>query len=236
MSTRSALGAMATLVAAAAVALAGAPIASSAGTHECHGVPRCVSVRGPWVVVPAHGEAVFLLECPLRRGVAAGIDAATTSSDIRVTFDGLLGSPLAPGTTSGVFELFRARSESHHVGAFQPVLGCIPVRGASGRATTSARVAAGVPGAPFDLWQTTGAITPGGVKTVQRRCGKGERLVDGWSAVAFASTAPPSSSVLAGVQRKLTVGKRAVVVVARAAKKIPASARPEVQAGAVCGT
>ena len=37
-------------------------------TQECNKVKVCVHVVGPWVAVPATGEATLLLECPKRQG------------------------------------------------------------------------------------------------------------------------------------------------------------------------
>jgi hypothetical protein len=58
-------------VAAAALLASGA----GAATQECAGIPTCIDVPGPWVAVPAHGQASFLLDCPQRRGVVGGVDA-----------------------------------------------------------------------------------------------------------------------------------------------------------------
>ena len=51
--TRRALVLCALLSALAAAAVPGG--ASAAG--ECNGIPRCIPVEGPWVAVPANGEA-----------------------------------------------------------------------------------------------------------------------------------------------------------------------------------
>ena len=68
--------------------------------RECDGVPTCIDVPGPWVSVRAGAETRFLLDCPYRRGIVAGLDAQVTSRAVNVTFDGLLGSPVAPGRTT----------------------------------------------------------------------------------------------------------------------------------------
>ena len=54
------------------LAVVGAVLAvgsANAATGECAGIPTCIDVPGPWVAVPAQGEAKFLLDCPQRRGV-----------------------------------------------------------------------------------------------------------------------------------------------------------------------
>ena len=139
------------LAAVAALAAAALPGSSLAG-NECNGVPKCISVPGPWVFVPVRGEAGFLLECPGRRGVVAGLDAQVTSQDVRVTFDGLIASPVAAGRTTTRYAFFRAVSSSGKRGAFEPRLGCIP-------SNTSRNTLAATPikplGAPLDLAAAT---------------------------------------------------------------------------------
>ena len=83
--------ALAAFVAALAVAAALAPVGSA--TNECRGIPSCIRVPGPWVVVPAHGSTDYLLSCPGGRSVVGGLDAQATSRDVRVSFDGRLGAP-----------------------------------------------------------------------------------------------------------------------------------------------
>ena len=109
-------------VAAAALLASGA----SAATVECAGIPTCIDVPGPWVAVPASGEAKFLLDCPQRRGVVGGVDALASSRHIHVTFEGLLGGPVAPGRTTTRYAFFRAVSGNHREGLFEPRIGCIP--------------------------------------------------------------------------------------------------------------
>ena len=87
------------VVALAAVAVAAAP-GHAGAANECNGIPRCIPVAGPWVAVPAVGEVDFVLGCPLGRGIVAGTDALGSSTDIRATFDGILGSPIAFGRTT----------------------------------------------------------------------------------------------------------------------------------------
>ena len=93
---------------AGAFALPGAVSASEAGTpffiapsatHECDGLSFCFGITGPWVVVPATGEATFLLACPVRAAsksafIVGGSDALSSSGNIRVWFDGRLGAPI----------------------------------------------------------------------------------------------------------------------------------------------
>ena len=72
--------------------------------------------------VPANGEALLPgLACPQRKGVIAGTDALATSTDIRASFDGILGSPVAFGRTTNTAALFRAVSAHHRAGALEAV-------------------------------------------------------------------------------------------------------------------
>ena len=59
-------------------------VTATAAPQECAGIPTCIDVPGPWVAVPARGEAKFLLDCPQRRGVVGGVDALASSRDIHV--------------------------------------------------------------------------------------------------------------------------------------------------------
>jgi hypothetical protein len=83
------------VVAALAVAAATSPAGGAA--NECHGIQQCIQVPGPWVVVPAHGTAEYLLTCPHGRSVVGGLDAQVTSRKVHVSFDGRLGAPVQPG-------------------------------------------------------------------------------------------------------------------------------------------
>ena len=106
------------VVALAALAAAAAPGRVGAA-NECAGIPRCIPVAGPWVAVPAHGEAEYVLQCPQGRGIVGGTDAQASSLDVRATFDGIIGSPVAFGRTTLSSVLFRALSATHKPGLVQ---------------------------------------------------------------------------------------------------------------------
>ncbi len=97
-------------VAALAVAAATAP--TGGATNECHGIQMCIRVPGPWVVVPAHGTAEYLLTCPQGKSIVGGLDAQVTSREVHISFDGQLGAPVSPGTTTTRYALFHAYSTS----------------------------------------------------------------------------------------------------------------------------
>lgn len=228
------------LVGAAAIAAAFA--APGGAANECRGILVCISVPGPWVVVPARGEATYLLECPRRRGVVGGVDALATSRDVRVGFDARIGSPVSPGTTTGRDAYFRGVSARHRRGAFQPYLGCIPAGGGGGRATTSARVAARLqlaaipPGPPFERRATTVKLGGATVKTVVQGCAKGERLVGSWHALAFRTKTAPNLIWTDYVRIERTIRAGHVVAQIVSSEGIPTVMQAEVQVGAVCAT
>jgi hypothetical protein len=216
--------AFAVVAALAAVAAGGAP----AATTECAGIPTCIDVPGPWVAVPATGEASFLLDCPQRRGVVGGVDALASSRDVHVTFEGLLGGPVAPGRTTTRYAFFRAVSGKHRAGLFQPRIGCIPASSGQ-RATTSARAVTPV-GAPTDLAATTVPVKPGSVKRMTLGCANGEHLVASWNATAFADPVPPVFADAVQVVRTVRNGQVAVTITANEA--LPRAAL--VQVGVRC--
>ncbi|HLK46302.1 MAG TPA: hypothetical protein VKT18_09935, partial [Acidimicrobiales bacterium] len=195
---------------AAALALVAAAAPAGNATNECHGIQACIHVPGPWVVVPAHGSATFLLSCPHGRSVVGGLDAQATSREVRVSFEGRLGAPVQPGQTTTRYALFHAVSVSGRTQAFQPLLGCIPTQGGGGRSTVSARV---VPaGQPLEFRARIVVIGLGDVKFGRVECLPSEQLSGAWHAVAFRTTQPPDLAHVGLVSaRHAIVGKRVVV-------------------------
>ena len=125
-------------------ALAASAVLAPGGNaaNECNGIQRCVSVPGPWVVVPGRGEVDYLLECPAAKGIVGGTDALVTSQTIAVSYDAIPGSPIAAGRTTNYEVLFRAVSENHRPGEFEPFLGCVPTE-------SSTRTTTGIPARPL---------------------------------------------------------------------------------------
>lgn len=217
---------LACVCALAAVAAGGAGAVSG---RECAGLQTCIDVPGPWVVVPPQGEAAFLLDCPQRQGIVAGVDAFASSRDVHVSFDALLGSPVAPGRTTTRYALFRAVSAQHQPGLFQPRLGCVPA--SSGGPQTTAYVITPA-GAPLDVAATEVLLRPGAVKSVKLGCANHERLVDSWTATAFLQPVNPALASAIGVQRVIRDGQ--VHVTMSASEALPASPRAFVQVGVRC--
>ena len=195
------------LVGAALAFVASAP----AGTTECAGLPTCIDVPGPWVAVPAHGEARFLLDCPQRRGVVAGVDALASSRDVHVTFEGLLGGPVAPGRTTTRYAFFHAVSGRHRAGLFEPRIGCIP-SSAGGPQTTAYRISPAGPA--VDLAAATLPVKPGSVRRLTLGCANGAHLIDSWDATAFSTPVPPVFAEAVVVERTLRKGQIAVKITA----------------------
>jgi hypothetical protein len=220
------------VVAAFVAMLAVAALPGPAGAaNECNGIPSCLPVEGPWVAVPANGEVVFALACPQRKGVVAGTDALATSTDIRASFDGILGSPVAFGRTTNTAVLFRAVSARHRAGAFKPFIGCIPTPSAV-RNTTAAKTTP--VGAPLDLRFATLRVNPGFQRVVTLGCPAGESLVDSWSSTAFATPKPPAPGLSSAIKVKThIVGGHAQMMIT-ASEALPVAAGAQVQLGVRC--
>jgi hypothetical protein len=217
-------------VAALAVAAAQAPIGGA--TNECRGIQACIRVPGPWVVVPPHGTAEYLLSCPGGRSVVGGLDAQATSRAVRVSFDGRLGAPVQPGVTTTRYALFRAISTVGRVQAFQPLLGCVPVQGGGGRSTVSARVTPAGPS--LELRSRIVIVGPGEARFASVACQPGEQLVGSWHATAFRTAQPPDLANAGRVRAADVVIGKKVVVTAAASDGLSIDVHAIVQVGAEC--
>jgi hypothetical protein len=199
-------------------------------------VKNCMSLAGPWVAVPATGEADFLLECPKRSGTIGGIDVLSDSPDVRVTWQANPGSPVRPGTSTVFFAYFQAISATGKPGLFQPYIGCIRQQNVKSRATVSARIPQITRPGPFlDRRQTTlYTIKAGKTLAAAEACGKHERLLGGWYAVVFGSAKAPDVGLAAKVHVTLALAGGKVVATVQTDAGVPASASPGVQVGALC--
>jgi hypothetical protein len=206
--------------------------ASPAATGECSGLPACIDVPGPWVFVPATGEAKFLLDCPRRQGVVGGVDALASSRDIHVTWDAQLGGPVAPGRTTTRFTFFRGVSGHQRPGFFQPRIGCIPSSSQS-RQTTSARAVTPV-GTPLDLAAATVPVSPGKQLKSTVACANHEHLVYSWDATAFGSAAPPPVAFASAIEVSRQVKNGQVTIKVAVSEAMPKAAKPIVQVGVAC--
>jgi hypothetical protein len=225
-----------TVIASAAIAVA-AP--SAGATNECDGLQICVSVPGPWVVVPAktgssRERVEYQLDCP-KGHVVAGLDARLSVRSIEVSFVGKLGSPVNPGITTTRSAVFLATyvGRSDRAPTFKPFIGCVPMAGGGSRVPTSAGSAqAFQPGQAVTRRVQTVRVRPGST-TVVARCARGERVVGGSHAFAFATRTPPSESLVSSISGSQSVGDRSVSVRVRGDAEL-AGVRAFVQVHALC--
>jgi hypothetical protein len=221
--------------------LAGLCAALTAGSgpaqaaDECRGLMVCVSVPGPWVVVPTSASfprprVEYQLRCP-RGYIVGGVDARLSDRGIDVTFIGKLGSPINPGVTTARSVVFVAS----YVGAtarapsFRPFIGCMPSSG-GGRIPTAVGVVR--PGDPTIRRVTTTRVRPG-TRTVTSACRGSEILVDASHAFAFGTPQPPTASVIGTVSGTRAVRGSRVLVSVRGDAEL-GTIRALVQVHAVC--
>jgi hypothetical protein len=199
-------------------------------TDECNGIQQCQRASGPWVVVPAHGWAQYLLNCPGRRGIAGGIQALASSPHVHVMWQAELGAPVSPGRVTSRYGFFRAVADNHHAGFFQPRIGCIP--SGNSRSTYSVKVTA--PGPPLTYAATNLKLRPGTAGSTNIACIPGQRLVDSWTAIAFRSVVPPRVELAQGVHVTKTLVEKKVSVSIAVNEAFPRGTGVEVQLGVMC--
>jgi hypothetical protein len=224
------------LWAAAVVAAALAVVSPAGAANECDGLQICVSVPGPWVVVPASTSSSrvpveYQLTCP-RGHIVAGLDARLSVRGIDVQFLGKLGSPVNPGISTTRSAVFRGTyvGRADRAPTFKPFIGCIPAAGGGSRVPTS--VTAFRPGQPVTRRVRTVRVRPG-TTTIVQRCASGERVVGGTHAFAFETRNPPSASLVSSVSGSATVGSSGVSVRVTGDAEI-AGVRAVVQVQALC--
>jgi hypothetical protein len=234
--------ALAFLAAVLAAAVAGAAAWSAPKpptTNQCTKIKGCVTVTGPWVAVGPDGETDFLLECPKRAGVIAGVDVLSDSKAVVVSWDGKPGTPIRAGTSTGSWLFFRGIVTDGGRHVFQPYLGCIPPPKVGARSTLSARAVV-KPSNKIDRWKVNVPVKAGTTKIAATTCGKkGERLVSGWESTAFntlSATTAPDPELASLIHVTLVVGDTRVVATIKTDKGLSVTAYPEVQVGAVCTT
>ena len=227
------------LAAALLAAVAGMGAAPADATNECRGLPVCVRVAGPWVVVPAalttpRPRVDFQLSCP-RGYVIGGLDAELTDRAIDIAFLGKLGSPVNPGVTTSRSALFRATySRNAPQGpSFRPHLGCLPSSGGGSGPVPRRMLAAFQPGEPTITRVRTVRLRAGRVRALVE-CARSEHLISAWHAVAFYTQAAPSQPLIQGVSATRSIQGRRVRATVRSTAAVQ-GVRAVVQVGAVCG-
>ena len=219
------------------VAMAALVVAAPAGgANECDGFMVCVSVPGPWVVVPVttgsqRPRVEYQITCP-QGHVAAGLDARLSVRAIDVGFIGTLGTPVNPGisTSRSVVFLGTYVGRGTSAATFRPFVGCIPSAGGGSRVPTS--VQAFPPGRPVTRRVKTVRVRPGSTTVVQR-CAAGERLVGGSHAFGFFTRAAPGASLVGSMSGAESVRGTSVTVRVRGDAEL-ASVRAVVQVHALC--
>jgi hypothetical protein len=214
---------------------------SAHATNECRGLQVCVPVHGPWVVVPAarsvpRPRVDFQLSCP-PGFIVGGLDAQLSDRAIDVDFPGRLGSPVGPGVTTSRSALFRGTyiGSSPRGPTFRPHIGCVPASGGGPGPVPFRRPDAVFPPSERTVRRVrTVRIRPGNVRALAA-CAAGERLISGWHAVAFYTSSPPSTLVVASVVATRTLRAGRVDVRARAGAAV-LGVRAVVQVGALCGS
>ena len=94
------------------------------------------------------------------------------------------------------------------------------------------------PGLFLDRRQTLFSLKSGTSQTASRSCGKHERLLSGWYAMAFGTTnAPTGGAALASkVHASISQVGGKIVASVRTDAGIPPAARAELQVGALCAS
>jgi hypothetical protein len=213
-------------------------------TTECVNVSYCVAVAGPWVVVPAHGEASFLMSCPLRLGyLIGGTDARSSSPEVHVWFDGTLGAPIGSPPASrrfGAVLLFHATSYDGKVGLFQPILGCVTLPPASKITTVSlvrqALIPGTLPATAADLRAKEVVLAHLVEQNASESCPRDDKLVGSWDALAFNTNLPPSLSYADAETTRLTPAGNAIHALFLVTNALldPLAPQAVVQVGAAC--
>jgi len=214
-------------------------------TKECQNVKDCLAVTGPWVVIPANGEATFLVRCPLPRGfVVGGTDSRASSGDVRVWFDGQLGAPIgtpAKQSTIGAGLLFHAVTESGRPGSFQPILGCVTLKQKSPRSILSARIVSAVPSRapspPLDFHSRLIPLEPGTYYRPRIRevsCLPDEKLIGSWTALTFPQGPPDVAHLGSLTVGRRVEGKHVFALLPTSSALFGQGAFPDIQVGAIC--
>jgi hypothetical protein len=222
-----------------ALVVTGAALAVAApagGANECEGLMVCVSVPGPWVVVPAstgvpRQRVEFQLTCP-KNHVVGGLDARLSVRAVDVSFLGTLGSPVNPGITTSRSAVFLGMYAGSSASAptFRPFLGCMPSAGGGSRVPTS--VTAFPPGRPVTRRVKTVRVRPG-TTTIVQRCVSGERFLGGSHAFGFFTRTAPSASLVGSLSGSQAITGASVVVRVRGDAEL-SGVRAVVQVHALC--
>jgi hypothetical protein len=224
------------LVLLAAGAIVAGAAHPAAARNECNGLPICVPVAGPWVVVPV-GRAIprprvdFQLSCP-RGYIVGGLDADVSNRAIDLTFSGTMGAPVNPGITTSRAAVFSAVFAGSGVPTptFRPHIGCMPASGGGGIPTLAAYYP---PGKPTIHRVKELTLFPQQRVRVVAACAPSERLLSASHAIGFWTEQPPATSLVRRITATRTIRNARVSVAVRTGPL--GSARAMVQVLALCG-
>lgn len=216
---------------------AGAQVPDAAAGTECRGLQSCIRVVGPWVQVPAGAAPTYFhLACPGRGQTVGGLDADKAGRAVDVTFLGVLGGPVSPGTTTGREIVFVARATAGRAVTFRPRLGCIPSAGGGGRSRTSfepKRTLSATAAVPRVVRRARTVRLPAvGEGSASLACRAGETLLSASSAIAFRTKTAPDTARLTSV--RATVARKGRRAQATVRGTPPAGIRVELQILLVC--
>jgi hypothetical protein len=234
------------LMAVVAVAIAATPSVSAVPTQRdpprvCEGLPICIPIGGPWVVVPGAAPrtglatTVWQLSCPSTLGLVGGVDARPSKPWISVSFEGRIGSPINPGITTRSDVVFTAVSVGPpgQAASFLPVVGCIPAQGGPRQPTAVKAPTQVRPGAPITRRVRVIEVRSGRPVRGRLACTSGERLLSVETAIGLYTALPPTPTELRSV--RVTRSVRAGTVVVTAVQRGLATDRAaQVQIHALC--
>jgi hypothetical protein len=218
----------------AAAAIAAAWPAAGGAANECRGLQACIPVAGPWVLASRSAPGEYLITCP-EGAVVGGLDALSTTPNLRVDFVGQVGAPVSPGVTTTRNALFRGTLAGTKPAraVFQPYLGCVPTAGGGGRQTTSARAVVR-PGAPLQHYAKNVLVHPGAVSFGTVACPAPSKLVRSWSVLFFKTNKPPSLAQAALVHARRIVSRHGAGITVEATDALSLDVHAGVQVGVEC--
>lgn len=222
-----------------AVALA-AGVPAGQAADECKGLMVCIPVAGPWVKIPAPGEAAvatatWRLVCP--EGVVGGVDARASEVAVAVEFPGRLGSPVNPGITTTRSLVFKGTyaGKLDRSTSYRPFVGCIPGGGGGTRTPTALTRASEVkPGEPITVRLATLRVRPGQLARATLRCRSGERLLSSRHSVGLYTAGVPTRAQLAAIRVVRATRAGRVLVSATRRPGLAPGVRAVVQVQAEC--
>ena len=166
----------------------------------------------------------YQLDLPARH-VVGGLDARAQRAGDRRRLPRLAREPGQPGDHDVARR--RLRRDLRRPGAsgsptFRPLVGCMPASGGGARVPTAFTTFP--PGRPVTRRVSTVRVRPGS-KLVVQQCARGERLIGGSHAFAFASRTPPSASLVSSISGSDEIRGASIAVRVRGDAELAGSTR-----------